>query len=101
MQAVIRHGGKQYVVSENTLVRLPKLDPTIKELNFEVLAILDDQKSQIGAPVLADAKVSATVVGQRKTKKIIVGKYKSKVNYRRKIGHRDQQTIIKINSIQA
>ena len=101
MQAVVRHGGKQYVVTENTELRLPKITTDAKTINLEVLAIIDEKNNQIGTPNLPEAKVVAEIVSDLKGKKLYIRKFKNKAKYRRKTGYRDQQTIIKIKSITA
>ncbi|MBU0648180.1 50S ribosomal protein L21 [Patescibacteria group bacterium] len=102
MQAIIRQGGKQYLVKVDDVIHVSKIDPgKSEELSPEVLAVFDDKKIELGAPVLDKAKVSVEILGDRKSPKIHVYKYKNKTNYRRKIGHRDHQTTIKITSIKS
>ena len=102
MYAIIRTGGKQYMVHEGDILNVEKLDvqegSTI-ELN-EVLAISDDENNlKVGTPLLEGAKVEAEVLKHGKGKKIIVYKYKPKKNYRRKYGHRQPYTQIRITKI--
>lgn len=101
-KAVIRTGGKQYVVAENQLVKVDKLSHAEGE-SFEisdVLAVFDEEKEtcELGTPVLA-SKVSAVVVKNGRSKKIRVVKYKAKVRYRKVHGHRQDFTQIKITKI--
>jgi large subunit ribosomal protein L21 len=101
MFAIIKTGGKQYRVSENNLIRVEKLDVAAGgnvSLN-EVLMVHDGSKTKIGAPVVAGAKVEATVVEQMRDRKVIIFKKKRRHNYRRKKGHRQHLTVLKINKI--
>ncbi|KRQ88153.1 50S ribosomal protein L21 [Caloramator mitchellensis] len=103
MYALIMTGGKQYRVSEGDVVFVEKLfadvDSTV-EFN-EVLAVSKDGKLVVGAPYVEGAKVTAKVVKHGKAKKIIVFKYKRKKDYRRKQGHRQPYTQVKIEKIEA
>lgn len=101
MYAIIKTGGKQYKVSEGDLVRVEKLDNEVGEsVDFEeVLLVSKDGDLKVGAPLVEGAKVSATVEEQNKDKKIVVYKYKPKKQYRKKHGHRQPYTLVKINSI--
>lgn len=103
MYAIIKTGGKQYKVSEGDLVRVEKLPYEVGEtVEFdEVLLVANDSDVKVGAPTVANAKVSATVEDQNKAKKIIVYKYKPKKMYRKKQGHRQPYTLVKIDSISA
>ena len=101
MYAIIKTGGKQYKVSEGDLVRVEKLDYEVGEtVDFEeVLLVSNDGDIKVGSPVVEGAKVSATVEDQNKAKKIVVFKFKPKKQYRKKHGHRQPYTLVKINSI--
>ncbi|MCW6678040.1 50S ribosomal protein L21 [Anaerococcus sp. NML200574] len=101
MYAIIKTGGKQYKVSEGDLVRVEKLNYEVGEtVDFEeVLLVSNDGDIKVGSPVVEGAKVSATVEDQNKAKKIVVFKYKPKKQYRKKHGHRQPYTLVKINSI--
>jgi large subunit ribosomal protein L21 len=103
MFAVIRTGGKQYRVEENTVIRVEKLE--VEEgttLNIQdVLMIGDDTSATVGAPVVKGASVEAQVVRQMRDRKIIVFKKKRRQNYRRKNGHRQHLTVLKITKIVA
>lgn len=102
MYAIIRTGGKQYKVSEGEEIFVEKLTGEAGDsVEFtEVLAIGGDQGLKLGSE-LAGAKVTGEVVKQGKGKKIIVFKYKAKKGYRRKKGHRQPYTRVRIASIQA
>ncbi len=101
MQAIIRQGGKQYVVEKDTVFQVSRINEEVKEIKLEVLATYDDKGSNIGSPVLEGAEVVAEIVEHLKGPKIDVRKYKSKNKYRRKIGHRDYLTTLKIKSIKS
>lgn len=101
MYAIIKTGGKQYKVSEGDLVRVEKLAYGVGEtVDFDqVLLVSNDGELKVGSPIVEGAKVSATVEDQNKDKKIVVYKYKPKKQYRKKHGHRQPYTLVKINSI--
>ena len=100
MYAVILSGGKQYKVSENEIIDVEKLDKEVGEkVTFDVLLLSDDGKVKMGKPVLKDVTCEAEVVAQGKDNKIIVFKYKPKKNERKKQGHRQPFTRVKILSI--
>nr|WP_072537412.1 50S ribosomal protein L21 [Anaerococcus mediterraneensis] len=101
MYAIIKTGGKQYKVSEGDLVRVEKLAYEVGEtVDFDqVLLVSNDGDLKVGSPLVEGAKVSATVEDQNKDKKIVVYKYKPKKQYRKKHGHRQPYTLVKINSI--
>jgi len=101
--AIIKTGGKQYLVKEGDLLTVEKL-PTEKggKVSFDqVLLVGDDQGEtlKIGQPTVAGAKVEAEILDQTKAKKVHVIKFKSKVRYHRHIGHRQQVTKVKITKI--
>ena len=99
MYAIIENGNKQYKVSEGDTVRLEKLDAEVgAEVELNVLMVADDSGVKVGQEASA-AKVKATVVAQEKFKKIVVFKYKAKKNERKKQGHRQPFTAVKIESI--
>jgi len=101
MHAVIETGGKQYRVSEGDLLYIEKLDTEVgKEVTFDrVLAVIDGETTNFGAPTIGSASVTAEVLKSGKQKKIIVYKMKPKKGYRRKQGHRQPYTQVKINKI--
>ena len=101
MFAVIRTGGKQYKVAKDDLISVEKLaaEPGgVIELS-EVLMIGEEAAIATGTPLLEGASVSATVVEQTRGAKIIVFKKKRRHNYRRKKGHRQQLTVLRITDI--
>ena len=101
MYAVIETGGKQYSVRQGDIVFVEKLD--VEEgthVEFDkVLVMSKDGDIVVGKPYVDGAKVQATVLEQGKAKKILVFKYKSKKNYRKKQGHRQPFTKVKIENI--
>jgi len=101
MYAVIRTGGKQYKVTENDVVAIERLDAEAGgELTFsEVLALYDSKAAKIGAPLVEGAQVIADVLEQRKGGKVIIFKKKRRQNYRRKNGHRQLETVVRITAI--
>ena len=100
MYAIIDNGNKQYKVAEGDIVKVEKLAAAEGEsVSFKVLMVADANGIKAGAEV-ASAKVNATVVRQDKAKKIIVFKYKAKKNERKKQGHRQPFTAVKIDSIE-
>lgn len=103
MYAVIATGGKQYRVSEGDVIFVEKLAGEIDDtLVFtDVLTVVQDGDAKFGVPFIEGAKVTGKVVKQGKDKKIVVYKYKSKKNYRRKQGHRQPYTKISIEKIEA
>jgi len=101
MYAIIATGGKQYRVSEGDTLRAEKLDTADKtEITFEPLLIADGENVTAGTPTVAGALVTAKVMKPVvKGEKIMVYKYKAKKNYRRKQGHRQRYTELKIESV--
>ncbi|MBQ9571912.1 MAG: 50S ribosomal protein L21 [Acidaminococcaceae bacterium] len=102
MYAIIKTGGKQYKVAEGDVLNVEKLDAEKgAEVVFdEVLAIVNDGEVTVGKPFIDGAKVTATVEEQGKGEKILVFKYRAKVNYRKRMGHRQPYTAVKISGIQ-
>lgn len=99
MYAIIENGNKQYKVAEGDVVKVEKLKAEVgEEVTFHVLMVADENGVKVGNEV-ANAKVTAKVEAQDKFKKIIVFKYKSKKNERKKQGHRQPFTAVKIESI--
>ena len=103
MYAIIATGGKQYRVSEGDVIFVEKLSGEVDDaLVFtDVLTVVQDGDVKIGAPFIDGAKVTGKVLKQDKNKKIIIYKYKSKANYRRKTGHRQPYTKVSIEKIEA
>jgi len=103
MYAVISTGGKQYKVSQGETVRVEKITGEVgAPISFDrVLMFSDGQTVKVGQPTLADVSVTGRIVEQAKAKKVIVFKYKRRKRYRRKRGHRQQYTALKIDTIKA
>ena len=104
MFAVIKTGGKQYVVREGLEMNIEKLElEDGKSVEFEVLMTSDDEgkETKVGTPILSGASVKAIVLESGKGKKVSVIKFKSKSRYRRNVGHRQPYTRIKIEKITA
>ena len=102
MQAVIETGGKQYLVQKGDEILVEKL--TGKEgaqiTISRVLLIIDGKKVSLGKPTVAKARVKAKLMGEEKGEKKIIFKHKRRKGYRRKIGHRQKYTKIKIEKIE-
>ena len=101
MFAIIVTGGKQYKVSEGDVVFIEKLEVEENEtVTFDKVLMADkDGNLTVGAPYVAGASVTATVVKNGKGKKIYVFKYKAKKNEKKKIGHRQDYTKVEITKI--
>jgi len=103
MFAVIRTGGKQYKVAKDDVIAVEKLagEPGATLELAEVLMVGDGDSISTGTPLVAGAMVSAELVEHRRADKIIVFKKKRRQNYRRKNGHRQHQTVLRITEIRA
>ena len=99
--AVIRTGGKQYRVTPNAVLKVEKLEAEAgASVTFhDVLAVGSDAGLTLGAPTVPGASVSATVLEQTRGDKIIIFKKKRRQNYRRKRGHRQHVTVLRIGDI--
>ena len=103
MYAIIKTGGKQYKVQEGDVVYVEKLgmeDGAAVSFD-EVIAVGDGAELKIGAPTVEGASVEGRVIKTGKKKKILVFKYNSKKNYRRRQGHRQPYTKVQIEKIKA
>lgn len=103
MFAVIKTGGKQYKVVKDDIIIVEKLDAeTGSKVTFDtVLMAGTDADVKVGAPTVEGAKVSGEVIEQRKGAKVLVFKKKRRQNYRRKKGHRQFETVVKITAVKA
>lgn len=103
MFAIFQDRGKQYKVSEGQILRIDLLPkPKGEEVEFSnVLMVGQEEDVQMGAPFVEKAKIKAKVLGEEKAKKIQMYKFKRRKGYKRKQGHRQRYTSIKILSIQA
>ena len=98
MYAVVKTGGKQYKVAKDDIIEVEKLDgaPGDKIELDSVFMIGTDKAVKVGSPLVADGKVSAEIMSQKRAKKIIVFKKKRRQNYRRTQGHRQNLTVLRI-----
>ena len=103
MFAVIRTGGKQYRVMPNDVLKIEKLPGDAGEtITFsDVLAVGSDAGTTIGAPLVPGATVTATVIAQDRLDKIIIFKKRRRQNSRRKNGHRQHVTVLRVAGINA
>jgi len=103
MFAVIKTGGKQYRVAEDDVLKIEKLDAEVGEtVTFDtVLMVGGNGDAKVGSPALDGAKVTAEVVEQGRARKVIVFKKKRRQNYRRKKGHRQHETTVRITGVSA
>jgi large subunit ribosomal protein L21 len=102
MYAVIRTGGKQYRVSEGSRLRVEKLPGNPGDtLEFDQVLMLGGEQVTLGKPLVDGAKVKAQIVAQGRAKKIIVFKIRRRKGYRRKAGHRQPFTEVRVTGIDA
>ena len=103
MYAVVATGGKQYKVEPGEILRVEKISGDIgAEVAFDqVLMVKDNDTVRIGQPTVEGATVRGHIIEQDKSKKIIVFKFKRRKRYRRKHGHRQPYTAVKIDAIDA
>src|SRR3989338_135887 len=99
MFAIIETGGEQYLVSPKDKIKVEKLAVDGDSITFDKVLLVSDKDTKIGSPFVSGAKVVAKVVKQGRDKKLRIFKYKSKVRYRRRIGHRQHFTELEIESI--
>ena len=101
MYAIIRTGGRQYRAEVGKTLDVERLPKEINE-SFEVTDVLlvgDDDSIVIGQPLVKGAAVKVTVIDQFRGKKVIVYKYRQRTNYRRKYGHRQYYTRLRVDEI--
>lgn len=103
MYAVIKTGGKQYRVEEGDTLALERLegDPGTQLFFNDVLLVGGEGELKVGRPLVAGANVGATIVEQGRARKVIVFKFRRRKNYKRKKGHRQYFTRVRIDSIAA
>lgn len=101
MYAIVETGGKQYRVQRGQIIDVERLPVEVgQQVELDkVLLVADDGKVTVGQPTVEGAKVRATVLRHDKARKIIVFKYKPKKRYRRKTGHRQHFTRLRIDEI--
>ncbi|MBT8338962.1 MAG: 50S ribosomal protein L21 [Desulfatitalea sp.] len=102
MYAIVATGGKQYRVETGDILRVEKLAGDVgAEVDFDqVLMLADGEEVRIGQPLVQGVAVKGHIVEQGKHKKVLVFKYKRRKRYRRKQGHRQQYTAVKIDAIE-
>ena len=104
MYAVIESGGKQYKVSEGTVLKVEKLEAAAGDrLSIDKVLMVNDENGnvKVGNPLVSNARVEVEVMEQGRDKKVVVFKYKRRKNYRKKQGHRQPFTRIKVLKIEA
>ena len=103
MYAVIKTGGKQYRVAQGDEVKLEKLTGNVGDtVTFEqVLMASDGENVRLGEPCLENSKVVGRIVRQARNRKVVVFKFKRRKGYRKKRGHRQYYTLVKIENIEA
>ena len=103
MYAVIETGGKQYRVAEGDTLYVEKLDGDVGDtVSFDrVLLVADGENVNIGRPVVSGAEVTGEIVGHGRDKKVIVFKFKRRKDYRRRNGHRQAFTAVRINALKS
>lgn len=101
MYAIIRTGGRQFRAEVGKTVDVERMPNAVNDAIEigEVLLVGNGDATQIGQPTVAGAKVKATVVAQYRAKKVIVFKYRQRTNFRRKRGHRQYYTRLRIDEI--
>ncbi|MBL8066107.1 MAG: 50S ribosomal protein L21 [Chthonomonadaceae bacterium] len=101
MYAIIKTGGKQYQAAKDLTLIVEKIDgePGTAVTLDDVLMIVDGEKVTVGSPFVKGAKVKAEIVWQGKAKKIVAFNYKPKKNVRKKWGHRQPQTHLKVTEV--
>lgn len=99
-KAVIATGGKQYVVAEGQTLSIERLKTDDKTVEFEALLVVDGEKVAVGTPKVSGAKVKARIVdAEAKAEKVTAIRYKAKKRVHKVQGHRQQQTVVKIDTI--
>ena len=102
MFAVIKTGGKQYKVAADDVITIEKLAGEAGEaVTFSEVLLIGGETTVVGAPTVAGATVSGTVVEQGRAKKVIIFKKRRRKSWRKKEGHRQEQTKVKITAINA
>jgi large subunit ribosomal protein L21 len=100
-KAIIATGGKQYVVAEGETVAVERLKDAAKSLKFDALLVVDGEKTTVGTPLVKDIQVSAIVVDdEAKAEKVTAIRFKAKKRVHKLHGHRQLQTVLKIDKIQ-
>lgn len=99
-KAIIATGGKQYVVTEGETVTVERLKDAGKSIKFDALLVIDGDKTTVGAPLVSGTSVTASVVdNEAKADKVTAIRYKAKKRVHKLHGHRQLQTVLKIDKI--
>lgn len=102
MYAIVKTGGKQYRVAKDDVIRVERLPGEAGEtITLGEVLMVGGDSPKVGAPLIDGASVAATVVAQDRNDKVIIFKKKRRQNYRRKRGHRQNVTILRITDITA
>lgn len=101
MFAVVKTGGKQYMVKEGDVLDIEKIEGKKGEKSIldQVLLVAGDKNIKVGTPTVTGVKIEIEIVDQFKAKKVEVAKFKRKTGYRRKVGHRQNKTKVKVLKI--
>ena len=100
MYAVIKTGGKQYRVAKNEVIKVERLDGEVgASVTFPEVLMVAGDSPVVGTPTVAGASVTATVLEQAKGEKIVIFKKRRRKNYRRRTGHRQMLTVVRIADI--
>jgi len=100
MYALVEFKGKQYKAEKGALLKVDLIDAEVgSSLDIDVVLLVSEDTITVGSPYVAGAKVSFVVESHKKDKKIIVFKYKPKKDYRRKKGHKQEYSYIKVEDI--
>ncbi|MDO8518591.1 MAG: 50S ribosomal protein L21 [Deltaproteobacteria bacterium] len=101
LQAIIKTGGKQYIVTKGDKILVEKLGGDAgAEVTFDQVLMVTGDQVKIGAPLVSGAKVAGKILSQEKAKKVIAFKYKRRKGYHKTKGHRQQLTRVEITGIQ-
>jgi large subunit ribosomal protein L21 len=102
MFAVIKTGGKQYKVAQDDVISIERLQGEAGDaVTFAEVLLVGGETTVIGAPTVAGATVSGTIVEQNRAKKVIIFKKRRRKSWRKKEGHRQEQSLVKITAINA
>ena len=102
MYAIVKTGGKQYRVAKDDVIRVERLPGEAGDtITLGEVLMLGGDEPKVGSPMINGASVAATVVAQDRNDKVIIFKKKRRQNYRRKRGHRQNVTVLRITDITA
>ena len=100
MYAIVEFKGKQYKAEKGAVIKVDRIEATPgSPVDIDSVVLVSGDTVKVGSPYVPGVKVSAVVESHEKDRKIIVFKYKSKKDYRRKMGHRQQYSVIRIHDI--